>query len=117
MLVYTTLVLTTVHLSRAAPEHASSLALVGPATGIICLFFVVLFLLISIANKDRKKIKEFENRLVKAEADHAQTRHDHERIIEKRIFEIAVVNASLNREIAERHQAKHKPGNCTSAWN
>lgn len=108
LLVYTALLLATVYLSTDTAGNTSSLALIGPTTGIICLFLVVLFLLISILTKDRDKIKELKDRLVKEEAHHAQTRRDHELIIEKRIFEIAVVNASLNREIAERHQAETK---------
>jgi len=108
MLVYTVLVITTLYLSPNTTERLSSTTLLGPAAGIICLFLVVLFLLISIFNTDRNKIRQLENSLLRAEADHAQTRHVHEQIIEKRIFEIAVVNASLNREIGERHQAETK---------
>jgi PAS domain S-box-containing protein len=108
MLVYTALLITTLSLSPDTTEPFSSVSLMGPAAGVICLFFVVLFLLISIFNADRNKIRQLEKRLLNAKADHAQTRHDHEQIIEKRIFEIAVVNASLNREIGERNQAETK---------
>ncbi len=108
LIIYTALLLTPLYLSRGTTQQITSETLIGPVSGMICLFLVVLFLLIAIFNMDRKKIRELEDRLAKTEADHAHTQHDNEQTIEKRIFEIAVVNASLNREIAERNQAETK---------
>ena len=77
-----------------------------PLTGAGCLYLVMLFILLTIfrsttnqAHKLRTTIAEAENKLDEAKSSLAQD-------IGKRNLEINVINASLNREIAERMQAE-----------
>ncbi len=79
---------------------------VGPATGLVIIFGVVFFLLLSVVSSPRKTIKRLEARLVDKNAELDDIVFNLEKTIEKRMFEISVVNASLSREIGERIQAE-----------
>ena len=77
-----------------------------PLAGAGCLYLVMLFVLLTLfksSNSElaglRRRIEESENKLETAKSSLAQD-------IEKRNLEINVINASLNREIAERMQAE-----------
>lgn len=103
--IYTLLLVTPAYFARSGgnlPENT----LIGPATATIALFCATLFALLSIISSLRKRIETLQTSLDQRETELADIRFNLEQIIEKRTFEISVVNASLNREIAERLQAE-----------
>lgn len=82
-------------------------SLVWTLTGIGVLFGVVLYIIIWLHDdQNRKKLAALEESLAEAERIKVDAEHGHDEVLEKKLFEINVINASLNREIAERMQAE-----------
>ncbi|MEE4314858.1 MAG: PAS domain-containing protein [Desulfofustis sp.] len=103
--VYTLLLVTPAYFTRAGGNLPET-TLVGPAAATAALFCATLFALLSIISSLRKRIEALQISLDQRETELADIRFNLEQTIEKRTFEISVVNASLNREIAERLQAE-----------
>ncbi|MEE4166015.1 MAG: PAS domain-containing protein [Desulfocapsaceae bacterium] len=106
LLVYTLLVILTLGLSLSGGQLPAGASLVSPLLGISCLFVILLFIILSMFNSFKSVIRTLEKEKVKAEQERDDVTTSHENIIEKRTLEISVINASLNREIAERIQAE-----------
>lgn len=78
-----------------------------PLAGIVTLFCFVLYIVIRLhGGRQRHKIAFLEKRLAETEKNKSDKELEHHGIMEKKLFEIGVINASLNREIAERIQAE-----------
>lgn len=103
--VYTVLLITPAYLARG-PAAFQEGTIIGPVAGALALFCGALYLMFTIISSLRKKIEGLEVSLAERETELSDIRFSLERTIEKRTFEIAIVNASLNREIAERLQAE-----------
>jgi len=74
------------------------------------LFLVVAVLVHAQVRESSRALDEMERQLTETSHELAATREDLEQRVERRTFEISVVNASLNREIAERIQAETETG-------
>ncbi len=107
LLLYTVLLVVPVYtLNRdLAPPLSKSLIL--PLLGIGTLFCLVLYIIIRLHdNRNRSKISDLESRLTQTEQTKSNAQQGYEQEMEKKLFEISIINASLNREIAERMQAE-----------
>lgn len=105
LLLYTVLLITPFYL-RSTALSASSDSVITPVLGIACLYSTVLYVIISMFRNSGKEIQHLQKRLSEAEDKKTRAEQNHEESMEKRLFEIGVINASLNREIAERIQAE-----------
>ena len=74
--------------------------------GIACLCFIFISLLFPMLSRYEKTIALLKEKKQSLEKECETLNQNKEKIIEQRTFEIAVINASLNREIAERIQAE-----------
>lgn len=101
--VFTTLALT-FSLSSGQPPVTG--IMVMTLVGITCLFLIAVSVILTILNSFRKTISLLEKNKQKVEKELEDVCLSHEKTIERRTLEIAVINASLNREIAERIQAE-----------
>ena len=108
MLVYTLLLVTPFYLGSDQVLAGPSGSVISPLFGALCLFVLVLFVIYSLLGASRKHILRLENRVAELEQRHTSAEQNHEQDMEKRFFEISVINASLNREIAERIQAENE---------
>jgi len=104
-LIYTILVALTASLYQPASRDSVGL-IATPAAGITTLFLIFLFMQVSIINSFKKSHHKLEeqNAFLEKEKEDAKLSLEDEN--EKRTLEIAVINGSLNREIAERMQAE-----------
>ena len=105
LFIYTILIVLTVSMPafsvRPQPNTIFKILL-----GSSCLFGVVLYLLFSIAKSFTKTIDTLKKSIKEKDNALNSIHLNHEQILEKRTLEISVINASLNREIAERMQAE-----------
>lgn len=107
LLVYTALLILPFYLGEAAGRPLTSGSLVNPLTGTIILLLIVLYIITRLHDtQGRARIDELENRLNLTEETRSDVEHDYQKQMEKKLFEIGVINAALNREIAERIQAE-----------
>lgn len=82
-------------------------SLIAPLAGIVVLFSVVLYIVIRLhGGQQRKRIAALEEQLAENEKTKSDKELEHHGNMEKKLFEIGIINASLNREIAERIQAE-----------
>ena len=103
LFIYTLLIAAPYALYRQLPPPS----LVWTLTGIGVLFGVVLYIIIWLHDdQNRKKLAAREESLAGAERSKVDEEHGHDEVLAKKLFEINVINASLNREIAERMQAE-----------
>jgi PAS domain S-box-containing protein len=103
LLVYTIII--------AAPyalhHQAEFQSLVWPLIGWAVLFLLVLFIVIRLHNEQsRKNIAAMQKKLAETERNKQNAVDGHHQIMEKKLSEIGIINASLNREVAERMQAE-----------
>ena len=81
--------------------------LVWQCAGITVLFVTVLYIIIRLdSEQSRKKFTVLEQMLAESRRDKLDAELGHHEVLEKKLFEIGIINASLNREIAERIQAE-----------
>ncbi len=102
LLVYTIIIVAPYTLHQAQPQ-----SLVWSLTGWAVLFLLVLFVIIRLHDEQsRKSIETMEQKLAETQRNKQDAEDGHHQIMEKKLFEIGMINASLNREIAERMQAE-----------
>ena len=102
LLVYTIIIVTPYTL-----RQTSSQSLFWPLIGWAVLFLLVLFIIIRLHDEQsRKSIHAMEQKLAETERNKRDAEDGHHHIMEKKLSEIGMINASLNREIAERMQAE-----------
>ena len=106
LVIYTVLVIISLTLSLSGGQAPAAVTMILPLIGILFLFSIVISMILSILNTFKKAISLLEQDKWKAEKERDVLCSNHEKIIEKRTLEISVINASLNREIAERIQAE-----------
>ncbi len=107
LLVYTALLVLPFYLGGGTARPLTSGALINPLTGTIILLVIVLFIITRLRDSPgRARIDELEKRLSLTEETRSDAEHDYHKQMEKKLFEIGIINASLNREIAERIQAE-----------
>ncbi len=104
--IYTLLLVIPALVARGRTEAPDTI--IGPIAGIVTLFCVALYLMVAVVSAQRKRIDAIQKTLDERDKELADSRYHLEQAIDKRTFEIGVVNASLNREIAERLQAETK---------
>lgn len=73
---------------------------------VLAFFLIAVLFLRAQFNISKHEMEGIQNELKKTTSELDETKKNLENKIEKRTFEIAVINASLNREIAERMQAE-----------
>jgi PAS domain S-box-containing protein len=112
---YTVLVVLSIYAPLRGPETEvqSSLAagLLMPLLGVTTLFCVVLYVILRLdrrVDESSSRIAQLEQRLAGTEEDISSAEQEHRQHMEKKLFEIGVINASLHREIAERMQAENE---------
>jgi len=109
LFVYTALIVLPLYRSSAGGLNRGPDYLISPILGIAVLFITVLFIIIRLHDhRSRTRIAELESRLTLTEENRSSAELDYRQQMEKQLFEIGVINASLNREIAERIQAETK---------
>jgi len=107
LLLYTFLLVVPVYTLNRDTSALISRSLITPLLGISTLFCIVLFIIIRLHNgQSRDRISELETRLDETEQTKSNIEQGYQQEMEKKLFEIGVINASLNREIAERIQAE-----------
>lgn len=75
--------------------------------GFALLFGLVLYIIIRLHDEQNRKLfASLEQRLAAAERSKRDAEHGHHEVMEKKLVEIGIINASLNREVAERMQAE-----------
>jgi PAS domain S-box-containing protein len=82
-----------------------------PLLGVITLFLAVLYVILRLDSRvddSSNRIAQLEHRLADTEEDISSAEQEHRAHMEKKLFEIGVINASLHREIAERMQAENE---------
>ena len=89
-------------------QHQTQLqSLVWSFIGWAALFLLVLFIITRLHNEQsRKNIAAMEEKLAATERNKKDAEDGHHQMMEKKLFEIGIINASLNREVAERMQAE-----------
>ena len=75
---------------------------------IMALFFVVLLTLFHSMSRQEDIIKGLQDSLSLRESEYQNVQAEFDKVIEKRTFELQMVNGTLNREIAERTQAEEE---------
>ena len=105
LFIYTTLIVLTVSLPvlDEKPQLATILKLMF---GISCLYGAVLYLLFAVIRSFIKTLETLKKELKEQEQTLTSIYLEHDKALEKRTLEIGVINASLNREVAERMQAE-----------
>ena len=107
LLVYTALLILPFYLGEGGARLLASGSLINPLAGAIILLAIVLFIITRLRDpQGRARINELEKRLSLTEETRSDAEHDYHKQMEKKLFEIGVINAALNREIAERIQAE-----------
>lgn len=107
LLLYTFLLVIPVYTFGRGMSPLISKSLIVPLLGIGSLFAIVLYIIIRLHdNQSRTRISDLEERLEKTELNKSSVEQGYQQEMEKKLFEISVINASLNREIAERMQAE-----------
>ncbi len=102
LLVYTSIIVTPYALHQTQPQ-----SLVWSLIGWAVLFLLVLFIIIRLHDEQsRKSLDAMEQKLAETERNKQDAEDGYHQIMEKKLFEIGMINASLNREIAERMQAE-----------
>ena len=102
LLVYTIIIVTPYTL-----HQAQSQSLIWSLTGWAVLFLLVLFIITWLHDEQsRKSIDAMERKLAETERTKQDVEDGCHQIMEKKLYEIGTINASLNREIAERMQAE-----------
>ena len=103
LLVYTIIIVA----PHALHQQVQLQSLVWSLIGWAVLFLLVLFIIIRLHNEQgRKSITAMQQKLAETERNKQDAEDDHHQIMEKKLFEIGIINASLNREVAERMQAE-----------
>ncbi len=103
LLVYTLIIVTPYALQHGAQLHS----LVWQLSGWVVLFALVLFIIIRLHDEQgRKKLAAMAEQLAETQRNKRNAEHDHHQVMEKKLVEIGIINASLNREVAERMQAE-----------
>lgn len=107
LFIYTVLIVVPLYQVGSAESRYTTEAFIGPLPGIMVLFAIVLFIIVGLHDKrSRSRIAELESRLDLTEETTSSVKLDYQQQMEKQLFEIGVINAALNREIAERIQAE-----------
>lgn len=106
LLIYTVCITLSLTLPLSGDPSSVTGTLVMPLVGISSLFVITVSVILTILNSFSKTISLLEKNKGKVEKELEDVRLSHEKTIERRTLEIAVINASLNREIAERIQAE-----------
>lgn len=107
LFIYTALIVAPGYLAGSGADAAGGTDLVNPLIGVVCLFFSALFIITRLQDgQSRKKIAKLENQLAEIKDSSSTSEWEHEESMQKKLFEIGIINASLHREIAERMQAE-----------
>lgn len=107
LFVYTALIVAPGYLTGAGSVSPDSGSLVNPLIGVACLFFSALFIITRLQDgQSRIKIARLEQQLADIKDSSSTSELEHEESMQKKLFEISIINASLHREIAERMQAE-----------
>ena len=107
LLFYTAIIIMPVYVTDGNISSLISNSLITPLFGIGCLFFIVLYIIIRLHDdQSRQKIMQLNTRLAETEKNISSAEKQYKEGMEKKLFEIGIINASLNREIAERIQAE-----------
>lgn len=105
LLVYTMLIVFSVIFTLSA-HYSLGTRLLVTSVLVLAFFLIAVLLLRARYTAAKHEMQEMKNELKKTTSELDETKKNLENKIEKRTFEIAVINASLNREIAERMQAE-----------
>ena len=105
LFIYTVLVILPSYLPKHQESISEAINLTAIA-GITILFLTVTYMIMSIAGSYRQTIDSLKKKLVESEKKQKESNEQHSDVLEKRMLEISVINASLNREVAERMQAE-----------
>ena len=109
LFIYTALIVFPLYQTGSGGSHLSPQFVISPLLGITVLFVAVLFIIIRLHDqRSRARIAELESSLNLTEENKSTVEQDYRQQMEKQLFEIGVINAALNREIAERIQAETK---------
>jgi len=109
LLVYTVLIVAPGYLAGAGADSADSASLVNPLVGVVCLFLSAVFIITRLQDgQGRRKIARLEQQLAEIKDNSSTSEIEHEETLQKKLFEISTINASLHREIAERMQAENE---------
>ena len=107
LFVYTALIIVPGYLAGVGSDASHATALVNPLVGVGCLFFSALFIITRLQDgQSHRKITMLEKQLTAVRDSSTTSEWEHEESMQKKLFEIGVINASLHREIAERMQAE-----------
>ncbi len=107
LFIYTVLIVLPLYQSGTASRDFGPASVVSPLLGIVVLFFIVLIIIIGLQDqRSRTRITELESKLNLTEETKSSVELEYRQQLEKQLFEIGVINAALNREIAERIQAE-----------
>jgi PAS domain S-box-containing protein len=103
LLVYTIIIVAPYTLDHLSHPRSLVWSLIGWTV----LFILVLFIIIRLhGEKNRKEMDAMAQKLEEIERNKQDAEEGHQHIMEKKLFEIGMINASLNREVAERMQAE-----------
>lgn len=106
LFIYTALIVAPGYIGGGlSPTGAPSL--VNPLIGVGCLFVTALFIIVRMQDgQSRRQIARLESELAEIRDSSTTSEWEHEESMQKKLFEISIINASLHREIAERMQAE-----------
>lgn len=109
LFIYTVLIVLPLYRAGSGSGSPGPDFFISPLLGITVLFVAVLTIIIRLHDqRSRSRIAELESRLDLTEETKSSVELDYRQQLEKQLFEIGVINAALNREIAERIQAETK---------
>ena len=107
LFIYTLLLAGPISLFTGDLPSLPSESLISPLFGTMVLFVIVLFIILRLHDsQSRSRITELQNSLAITEKTKSEAEQGYQQQMEKKLFEIGIINASLNREIAERIQAE-----------
>jgi len=107
LFVYTALLVLPGYIAGIGSDKARVAALINPLVGVGCLFLCALFILTRLQDSQtRRRIAMLEGQLAAIRDTSSTTESEHEETMQKKLFEISTINASLHREVAERMQAE-----------
>ncbi|MCG6930640.1 MAG: PAS domain-containing protein [Desulfofustis sp.] len=107
LFIYTVLIVAPGYLGGTSTGDAGAPSLVNPLIGIGCLFIAALFIIVRMQDgQSRSQVARLQQQLAQIRDASSTSEVEHEELVQKKLFEISIINASLHREIAERMQAE-----------
>lgn len=107
LFVYTALIVAPGYIAGLETGGVQSSPLINPLVGVGFLFIIALFIIVRLQDgQSRRKIAALEDQLAAIKERSSTFEWEHEESMQKKLFEISTINASLHREVAERMQAE-----------